>query len=41
MASESEYLDAQDDLSTAALDLAAATVRLRLAEADVLTASGK
>ncbi len=41
MATESEYLDAQDDLSTAALDLAAATVRLRQAEADVLTASGR
>jgi outer membrane protein TolC len=40
MATESEYLDAQDDLTNAETDLATATVQLRLAEADLLYASG-
>jgi outer membrane protein TolC len=40
MATESEYLDAQDDLTAAETDLAAAAVQVRLAETDVLNASG-
>lgn len=40
MASESEYLDAQDDFTAAQTELAAALVRVRLAEADVLLARG-
>jgi len=40
LATESEYLDAQDDLTTAELDRVGAVVRLRLAEADLLYASG-
>jgi outer membrane protein len=40
MATESEYLDAHNDLSAAESDLAGATVRLRLAEVDVLNAAG-
>jgi len=40
MASESEYLDAQDDLADAETNVTAARVRLRLAEADLLYASG-
>jgi outer membrane protein TolC len=39
--SESEFLDAQDDLTAAELDRAAAAVRLRLAEADWLNAAGR
>ncbi|MFZ5434470.1 MAG: TolC family protein, partial [Calditrichota bacterium] len=40
LATESEYLDAQDDLTSAEADLAAATAALRLAETDALYASG-
>jgi outer membrane protein len=40
MASESEYLDAQTDLTTAETDLASANAQLRLSEADLLYASG-
>jgi multidrug efflux system outer membrane protein len=39
--SESEFLDAQDDLTVAQLDQATSTVRLRLAEADWIYAAGK
>lgn len=40
MASESEYLDAHDDLTAAETDLISSTVRLRLAEAELLYAAG-
>jgi len=40
MASESEYLDTHDDLTAAETDLISSTVRLRLAEADLLYAAG-
>jgi outer membrane protein len=40
LATESEYLDAQDDLTTAELDRVGAVVRLRLAEADLIYAAG-
>jgi outer membrane protein len=40
MASESEFLDAQDDLATAETDLVAAIIKLRLAETDLLFAAG-
>ena len=39
--SESEFLDAQDDLTSAELDRSTATVKLRLAEAEWLNAAGK
>lgn len=39
-ATETEFLDAQDDLTTAETDLASTIVALRLAEADLLNASG-
>lgn len=39
--SESEYLDAQDDLTAAELDRANTAVRLRLAEAEWLNAAGR
>lgn len=39
--SESEFLDAQDDLTAAELDRSAAAVRLRLTEADYLNAAGR
>jgi outer membrane protein TolC len=39
--SESEFLDAQDDLTSAELDRSAVAVRLRLAEAEWLNAAGK
>ncbi len=41
MTSESEFLDAQDDLTAAELDRANAAVRLRLAEAEWLNAAGR
>jgi outer membrane protein TolC len=40
MATESDYLDAQDDLTEAETDLVTAQVQVRLAEADLLNASG-
>ena len=39
--SESEFLDAQDDLTAAELDRSAAAVKLRLAEADWINAAGR
>ena len=39
-ATETEYLDAQDDLAAAETDYASALAALRLAEADLLNASG-
>ena len=39
--SESEYLDAQDDLTAAELDRDSAAVRLRIAEAEWLNAAGR
>jgi outer membrane protein len=39
-ATETEYLDAQDDLTNAETDLASAIVAVRLAEADLLNAAG-
>jgi outer membrane protein TolC len=40
-ATETEYLDAQDDLTQAELDLALARTRVRLAEAALLWALGR
>lgn len=40
MASESEFLDAQDDLTAAETDLVSAATRLRIAETDLLYAAG-
>lgn len=40
MASESEYLDAHDDLTAAVFDRVSATVKLRLAETDFLYSAG-